>query len=116
MSRPRATRNRGREPIKNREGGYHGRFGRTKSRRPPREVAPEPIVEAKGIEKTYDTGKVAVHALRGVDLTLARGEMVAIMGPSGCGKTTLLNCLSGLDRSTRRDRDRRHAASSDVGP
>jgi ABC-type lipoprotein export system ATPase subunit len=59
--------------------------------------APEPIVEAKGIEKTYDTGKVTVHALRGVDLTLARGEMVAIMGPSGCGKTTLLNCLSGLD-------------------
>jgi putative ABC transport system ATP-binding protein len=60
-------------------------------------VAPEPIVEARGIEKTYDTGKVAVHALRGVDLTLARGEMVSIMGPSGCGKTTLLNCLSGLD-------------------
>jgi ABC-type lipoprotein export system ATPase subunit len=59
--------------------------------------AGEPIVEANGIEKTYDTGKVAVHALRGVDLTLDRGEMVAIMGPSGCGKTTLLNCLSGLD-------------------
>ena len=38
-----------------------------------------------------------MEALRGVDLTLGRGEMVAIMGPSGCGKTTLLNCLSGLD-------------------
>ena len=55
------------------------------------------IVEARGVEKTYDTGKVKVHALRGVDLTLGRGEMVAIMGPSGCGKTTLLNCLAGLD-------------------
>ena len=57
-----------------------------------------PIVEARSILKTYDTGAVRVDALRGVDLTLARGEMAAIMGPSGCGKTTLLNCLSGLDR------------------
>ena len=55
------------------------------------------IVVADGIHKTYDTGGVQVHALRGVDLGVARGEMVAIMGPSGCGKTTLLNCLSGLD-------------------
>jgi len=68
--------------------------------RPQAVVAPqirEAIVEARQIEKTYDTGKVEVYALRGVDLALARGEMVAIMGPSGCGKTTLLNCLSGLD-------------------
>jgi putative ABC transport system ATP-binding protein len=57
-----------------------------------------PIVEARTILKTYDTGAVRVDALRGVDLTLARGEMASIMGPSGCGKTTLLNCLSGLDR------------------
>jgi putative ABC transport system ATP-binding protein len=47
--------------------------------------------------KTYDSGKIRVEALKGVDLVVGRGEMVAIMGPSGCGKTTLLNCLSGLD-------------------
>jgi ABC-type lipoprotein export system ATPase subunit len=56
-----------------------------------------PIVEARALRKTYETGSVRVEALRGVDLTLERGDMVAIMGPSGCGKTTLLNCLSGLD-------------------
>jgi putative ABC transport system ATP-binding protein len=56
-----------------------------------------PIVEAQAVVKTYDTGTVRVHALRGVDLAVGAGEMVAIMGPSGCGKTTLLNCLSGLD-------------------
>jgi ABC-type lipoprotein export system ATPase subunit len=56
-----------------------------------------PIVEARSLRKTYETGAVRVDALRGVDLTLEAGEMLAIMGPSGCGKTTLLNCLSGLD-------------------
>ena len=58
----------------------------------------EAIVEARSIDKRYDTGELQVHALRSVSLAVRSGEMVAIMGPSGSGKTTLLNCLSGLDR------------------
>ena len=54
-------------------------------------------VDADQVVKIYQTDNVEVHALRGVSLSVPRGDMVAIMGPSGCGKTTLLNCLSGLD-------------------
>src|SRR5207302_2415362 len=57
----------------------------------------ENIIEARGVWKTYDAGRHRVDALKGIDLTVRRGEIVAVMGPSGCGKTTLLNCLSGLD-------------------
>jgi len=55
------------------------------------------MIEARGVVKTYDAGASTVQALRAINLSVSRGEMVAIMGPSGCGKTTLLNCLSGID-------------------
>ena len=58
------------------------------------------IIEVTGLVKTYDIGVVRVEALRGIDMAVERGEMVAIMGPSGCGKTTLLNLLSGIDEPT----------------
>ena len=54
----------------------------------------------QGLTKTYGAGPAAVHALRGVDLDVPRGEMVVLLGPSGSGKSTLLNILGGLDRAT----------------
>jgi putative ABC transport system ATP-binding protein len=62
--------------------------------------ADEGVIVAKGVKKVYDSGKVKVEALKGVDFSVKQGEMIAIMGPSGCGKTTLLNCISGLDDIT----------------
>tara|TARA_B100000029_G_C17554116_1_gene951133 strand:+ start:1177 stop:1902 length:726 start_codon:yes stop_codon:yes gene_type:complete len=58
------------------------------------------VLRASELWKVYDTGSVQVKALKGVDLEINSGEMVAIMGPSGCGKTTFLNCVSSLDDFT----------------
>jgi putative ABC transport system ATP-binding protein len=59
-----------------------------------------PLIELSGIEKVFQTGKVEYRALRGVDLTIGAGEMVAVVGPSGSGKSTILNIITGIDRPT----------------
>ncbi len=58
------------------------------------------MYEIKGLTKTYTQGKRTIHALRGIDLTIADGEFVSVQGPTGGGKSTLLQMLGGLDRPT----------------
>jgi putative ABC transport system ATP-binding protein len=60
----------------------------------------ESAVQATGLVRRYGAGETAVHALRGVDLGIAQGELTAVMGPSGSGKSTLMHILAGLDRPT----------------
>jgi len=64
-------------------------------------VTEEVVVAGQDVWKIYGSGETEVPALRGVNIEIRRGEMLAIMGPSGCGKTTFLNCFSGLDDITR---------------
>ena len=59
-----------------------------------------PIIELEGITKTFGTGAAAFQALKGVDLSIARGDFVAVMGPSGSGKSTTMNILGCLDTPT----------------
>ena len=59
-----------------------------------------PLIELRSLTKTYGQGDAAFQALRGIDLTIYRGEFVAVMGPSGSGKSTLMNLLGCLDTPT----------------
>ena len=59
-----------------------------------------PVVEAKGLGLTFQTGDGPVQALTGVDLTIGKGEFVSFIGPSGCGKTTFLRVIADLEKPT----------------
>jgi putative ABC transport system ATP-binding protein len=61
----------------------------------------EPVVTGRDVWKVYGSGDMAVTALRGINVEILSGEILAVMGPSGCGKTTFLNCFSGLDDISR---------------
>ena len=58
------------------------------------------LIELAAVEKTYRLGKLTYRALRGIDLEVEAGDMVAIVGPSGSGKTTIMNLITGIDRPT----------------
>ncbi len=72
-------------------GDYHG-WSKTRSN--------SSLIRVEGVTRVYRVGAQEVHALRGVDLSVARGKLVALRGRSGSGKTTLLNIIGGLDRPT----------------
>ncbi|HEY5971574.1 MAG TPA: ABC transporter ATP-binding protein [Pseudoxanthomonas sp.] len=61
---------------------------------------PETIFTARALTKTYTSGEMQVHALRGLNLDVSAGEVVVLLGPSGSGKSTLLNIMGGLDHAT----------------
>jgi putative ABC transport system ATP-binding protein len=78
-----------------------------------------PVFRLVDLRKTYGEGEAAVHALRGVELTVGDGELLVLLGPSGSGKSTLLNVLGGLDRPSAgscffRDIDLATAADADI--
>ena len=58
------------------------------------------VIDARGVGLTFETGDGPVHALKGVDLTISRGEFVSFIGPSGCGKTTFLRAVAALEHPT----------------
>jgi putative ABC transport system ATP-binding protein len=66
-----------------------------------RESDGDVLIQMRGVDKVYRTGKLEYQALRGVDLEIERGDLVAVVGPSGSGKTTIMNMITGIDRPTR---------------
>ena len=68
--------------------------------REPHSVAPAPVVSARDLTRRYGEGETTVHALRGVSVEVAQGQLTAVMGPSGSGKSTLMHILAGLDKPT----------------
>ncbi|MBN1589564.1 MAG: ATP-binding cassette domain-containing protein, partial [Pirellulales bacterium] len=67
---------------------------------PPPSTVAEPLLRLCGVDKTFQMGEVAVHALDDVSLEIHRGELLAMVGPSGSGKSTILNIIGGLDTVT----------------
>ena len=59
-----------------------------------------PVIQARGLDLTFETNDGPVHALKGVDLDIGKGEFVSFIGPSGCGKTTFLRCIAALEQPT----------------
>jgi putative ABC transport system ATP-binding protein len=72
----------------------------SEQRAAPRAPTEPPVIVLHHVEKVYRTGRVEYRALRGVDLAIRSGEMVAVVGPSGSGKSTILNMITGIDQPT----------------
>lgn len=60
----------------------------------------KPVIDAKSVDLTFETNDGPVHALKGIDLEISKGEFVSFIGPSGCGKTTFLRCIAALEQPT----------------
>ena len=76
---------------------------RLHARQPTDAEVAQQLIRLERVVKTYRTGKLEYPALRGVDLLIEAGEMVAVVGPSGSGKTTIMNMITGIDRATTGD-------------